>query len=124
MAALDPLELNGMKLTIDIPEEFEEHFNNDRFAESLERIRVDIDLREKCFCGLYEVELLKMLKKAFKEASNSETICEPTQSKSEPKIVGPCKICKHYKKGDTTCKKNKPHASIGCYKDFEIQEGK
>ena len=34
----------------------------------------------------------------------------------------PCLQCKHYNKDDTTCKKGKPQASIGCYKDFEAKE--
>lgn len=91
-----------MKIIIDIPKEFEEHFNKDKFEESLERIRVDMDIGEKCFCGLYEEELVTMLQKAFKEVSDSEITCESAQSKPEPKpkykAVGPCKICKHYKK--------------------------
>ena len=33
-----------------------------------------------------------------------------------------CSICKHYKKGDTTCLKDKPHNSGGCFKDWELAE--
>ena len=33
-----------------------------------------------------------------------------------------CSNCKHYKVGDTTCKKNKPHSNRGCFKDWELAE--
>ena len=38
-----------MKVLIEIPKEFEEHFNKDRFKDSFERILVDIQ------CGLDDV---------------------------------------------------------------------
>ena len=57
-----------MKLLIEIPKEFEEHFNNDRFRDSLERIRVDIDCSENLMAGLYELELIKMLRNAITKA--------------------------------------------------------
>lgn len=56
-----------MKMTIDIPQEFERHFDNDRFKDSLERIKADLN-DEFVFAGLYERELLEMLIKAFKNA--------------------------------------------------------
>lgn len=53
-----------MKITIEIPKEFEEHFINDRFEDSLKRI--DADIRFRGFLsGLYEVELIEMLRTAF-----------------------------------------------------------
>lgn len=59
-----------MKIGLEIPKEFEEHFNNDRFRDSMERIRCDLDSRETFrISGLYERELVTMLLKAFQEAS-------------------------------------------------------
>lgn len=61
-----------MTVTINIPEEFEEHYLKDRFAESLERIRVDLECALNTsqigLAGNYELELTKMLRKAFKES--------------------------------------------------------
>ena len=55
-----------------IPKEFEEHFNNDRFKDSLERIRVDIEFaiedREPNLSGRYEMELAEMLRDAMIKA--------------------------------------------------------
>lgn len=56
-----------MKMTIDIPQEFEKHFDNDRFKDNPERIKADLN-DEFVFVGLYERELLEMLIKAFKNA--------------------------------------------------------
>lgn len=53
---------------IEIPEEFEEHFNKDRFADSLERIKVNIEYQEYSIAGLYEIELLEMLRNTFSNA--------------------------------------------------------
>lgn len=61
-----------MKITIDIPEEFENHFNNDRFVDSLRRIWTDVwDEIESDFAisGKYEIELCEMLIEAFKNAT-------------------------------------------------------
>ena len=61
-----------MKLLIEIPKEFEEHFNNDKFEDSLERIRVDIkvNLENGIFqlSGNYEMELAEMLRDAMNKA--------------------------------------------------------
>ena len=61
-----------MKLLIEIPKEFEEHFNMDRFKDSLERVRVDtqcgIECSEVQMAGNYELELIKMLRKAMLKA--------------------------------------------------------
>ena len=56
-----------MKITINIPQEFEKHFNEDRFKDSLERIKADLN-GEFVFAGLYERKLLEMLIEAFKNA--------------------------------------------------------
>ena len=57
-----------MKLLIEIPKEFEEHFNIDRFKDSLERLVTDIKYHGYPLSGLYERELIKMLEKAFLKA--------------------------------------------------------
>ena len=51
-----------MTISLEIPKEFEEHFSMDRFEDSLERIRVEIGLSDNIMAGLYELELIKMLK--------------------------------------------------------------
>ncbi len=55
-----------MKIIMEIPKEFETHFKNDRFKDSLERIRSDIG---EYLCGLYETELCDMLIEAFENAT-------------------------------------------------------
>lgn len=63
-----------MKITIDIPKEFEKHFNEDRFKDSLERIEIDVhdsiseDHVIPTVSGAYELELIQMLMTAFKNA--------------------------------------------------------
>lgn len=53
-----------MKIEIEIPEEFEEHFNQDKFEDSLQRLMVDAHM----LAGRYERELAEMLIKTFKES--------------------------------------------------------
>lgn len=60
-----------MIISLEIPKEFEEHFNADRFKDSLERIRVDIECAKISYptmSGLYEIEVIKMLRKAMLKA--------------------------------------------------------
>jgi hypothetical protein len=52
----------GMRIEIEIPKEFEEHFKQDRFEESLQRLRTN------SLAGRYEEETLEMLIEAFKNA--------------------------------------------------------
>lgn len=56
-----------MKVIIEIPKEFENHFDKDRFEDSLKRLSVDVG---ECtaMAGLYEIELCEMLIEAFKNA--------------------------------------------------------
>ena len=58
-----------MTISLEIPKEFEEHFNMDRFKDSLERVRVDIQCNIEndkiIMAGLYELEVIKMLKNAL-----------------------------------------------------------
>ena len=56
-----------MKLLIEIPKEFEEHFNNDRFIDILKRIH-NIQLYAYPFPRGDERELIEMLEKAFLKA--------------------------------------------------------
>ena len=53
-----------MKIIIDIPKEFIWHFETDRFADSLKRLKSDAHL----LAGNYEKELMDMLIEAFKNA--------------------------------------------------------
>lgn len=65
-----------MKVILDIPKEFENHFKNDRFSDSLQRLKADARFGDG-LAGKYETELADMLIKAFKfseiENSNSST---------------------------------------------------
>ena len=62
-----------MQIIINIPKEFENHFNSDRFEDSMQRIKQDIkDMicgGDVCISGNYEVETLDMLIKSFKECT-------------------------------------------------------
>jgi hypothetical protein len=58
-----------MKIQIQIPKEFESHYNKDRFEESLHRLSADAHLT----AGRYEQETAVMLIHAFK---NSEIVRE------------------------------------------------
>ena len=53
-----------MQLILNIPFEFENHFKEDRFKDSLERLKYDANT----LAGNYEKELADMLVKAFSEA--------------------------------------------------------
>ena len=53
-----------MKLLIDIPKEFEQHFQADRSNDSLHRLSADAHL----LAGIYEQETVLMLSEAFKNA--------------------------------------------------------
>ena len=64
-----------MRIEIDIPKEFEEHFKQDKFKDSLERIMVDIfhSLENgDCLCaGNYEYETIKMLAEALENSKSA-----------------------------------------------------
>ena len=53
-----------MKLLVDIPKEFEQHFQTDRFEDSLHRLSADAHL----LAGKYEQETAVMLIEAFATA--------------------------------------------------------
>ena len=67
-----------MKIEIEIPKEFEEHFKHNKFKDSFERIMADIEyfLEDKnCLCaGRYEFETIAMLKAAFENSKPAYNI--------------------------------------------------
>ena len=67
-----------MKIEIEIPKAFEEHFKQDKFKNSLEKIMVDIwNLLENknCLCAdNYEYETIEMLEKAFENSKSAYDI--------------------------------------------------
>lgn len=58
-----------MKIILEIPEEFEDHFKTDRFEDSLHRLSADVH----SVAGNYEKELADMLIEAFR---NSDEMVE------------------------------------------------
>ena len=64
-----------MKIEIEIPKEFEEHFNEDRFEDSLHRLSADAHL----IAGNYEQEVAIMLIQAFREGKISEKDLKTTE---------------------------------------------
>ena len=64
-----------MRIEIEIPKEFEEHFKQDKFKDSLERIMVDIwhSLEiGNCLCaGNYEYEIIEMLAEALENSKSA-----------------------------------------------------
>ena len=64
-----------MRIEIEIPKEFEEHFKQDKFKDSLERIMADIKHSLEngdCLCaGRYEYETIEMLGKAFENSKQA-----------------------------------------------------
>lgn len=67
-----------MKIEIEIPKEFEEHFKNDKFKDSFEKIMTDIEYSSedrKClYAGRYEFETIEMLKAAFENSKPAYNI--------------------------------------------------
>lgn len=61
-----------MKIIIDIPKEFNIHWEMDRFKRSLRRMKADADSCEM-WSGNYEAELCEMLITAFEEAQEIQT---------------------------------------------------
>ena len=61
-----------MRIEIDIPKEFEEHFKQDKFKDSFERIMADL---KNCLCaGNYEYETIKMLEEALENSKSAYDI--------------------------------------------------
>lgn len=67
-----------MKITLDIPKEFEQHFNEDKFKDSLLRLKADTNYgleHDETISGIYEIELLDMLVVAFEKAESIHSTC-------------------------------------------------
>lgn len=84
-----------MRIEIEIPKEFEEHFNQDKFKDSLERIMADIKHSLEngdCLCaGRYEYETIEMLEKAFnnsRQAYDIDKVVEELETDSSVKLYG------------------------------------
>ena len=66
-----------MRIEINIPKEFEEHYNQDKFKDSLERIMVDIkhSLENGDYlCCKYEYETIEMLEKALENSRQAYSV--------------------------------------------------
>ena len=67
-----------MRIEIEIPKEFEKHFNDDKFKDSFERIMADIKhslQNGDCLCaGRYEHETMEMLENAFENSKPAYSI--------------------------------------------------
>ena len=77
-----------MRIEIDIPKEFEEHFKKDKFKDSLEKIMADIKYSLEngdYLCCKYEYETIEMLEKALENSKTAYDI---------DKVVGELKIIK------------------------------
>ena len=61
-----------MKIEIEIPKEFEEHFKQDKFKDSLERIMAD--LKNSLCAGNYEYETIEMLEEAFENSKSAYNV--------------------------------------------------
>jgi len=55
-----------MKITIEIPPEYESEFEKDKFENTLQRMKADAH----CLAGNYEKETINMLIEAFKNAKS------------------------------------------------------
>ena len=58
-----------MQIVIDIPKEFEEEFNRDKFEDSLSRVASDIESFGFQLAGRYEQETIRMLREAIKSST-------------------------------------------------------
>lgn len=70
-----------MKIELEIPKEFEEHFNQDKFKDSFKRIMADIEHFQHSskngywLCaGRYELETIEMLQKALEDSISAYDI--------------------------------------------------
>ena len=88
-----------MRIEIDIPKEFEEHFKQDKFKDSLERIMADIwhSLENgDCLCaGRYEYETIEMLEKALENSKSAYSVDKVVKELNKLDV----KAIKRYKGG-------------------------
>ena len=85
-----------MRIEIEIPKAFEEHFKQDKFKDSFERIMADIKHSLEngecnCLCaGRYEYETIEMLEKALensKSAYDVDKVVEEIKTLKEEALV-------------------------------------
>ena len=100
-----------MKITIDIPKEFEDHWKDDKFEDSLNRLKADAH----CLAWNYEKEIVDMLIVAFKNATDAVDIvrckdCKWCEKSVFAKYLNAnevercyCDIHKHYTNGEYYC---------------------
>lgn len=78
-----------MRIEIEIPKEFEEHFKQDKFKDSFERIMADIRHSLEngdCLCaGRYEYETIEMLEKAFENSRQAYSVAKVVEKLEELK---------------------------------------
>ena len=88
-----------MRIEIDIPKEFEEHFKQDKFKDSLEKIMVDIwHLLENknCLCANnYQYETIKMLEEALEYSKSAYDVDKVVEGLNKLDV----KAIKRYKGG-------------------------
>ena len=88
-----------MRIEIEIPKEFEEHFKQDKFKNSFERIMVDIKHSLEngdCLCaGRYEYETIEMLEKAFEDSKSAYDVDKAIKELNKLDV----KAIKRYKGG-------------------------
>ena len=79
-----------MKIEIDIPKEFEEHFKQDKFKDSLERIMADIKYSLEngdYLCCKYEYETIEMLEKALENSKTAYDLNKIVEKLEERKAL-------------------------------------
>lgn len=100
-----------MKVVIDIPKEFESHFEFDRFADSLARVASDIEALGFKMSGRYERETITMIRKAFENATllpnghGDLTRCKDCVwwTKADASLQGRCSLFGIYPTGAWFC---------------------
>lgn len=73
-----------MRIEIEIPDEFEVDYKNDKFEDFFKRVLCDIE--KGTLCGIYEKEIAEMFIKAFEEskpAYNVDKVVAELESKRD-----------------------------------------
>ena len=80
-----------MRIEIEIPKEFENHFNQDKFKDSFERIMADIKHSLEngdCLCaGRYEYETIEMLEEALENSKTAYDVDKVIEELEEMKTI-------------------------------------
>ena len=87
---LKSLEVEKMKVVIDIPKDFTGDYIADKFKDFFSRVITDVDCRG-VMCGRYEKEIAEMFLKAFDDSE--EKISCNCQHNSNPRENEPCCRC-------------------------------